>query len=283
MARPVIEPVTDANLAEFAEFLNRHLFQARSPAQWEEALKVDFGLERPNYGFLMRDAGAIVGGIGAIYAAREIGGRQLRFCNITSWCVLDDYRKQSMRLAMAVTGQPGYCFTDFSPTALVGGVLRFLKFRPLDERQTVILNLPLPAPGTRLLHRAADIEAALSGLALRIYRDHARFPWLEHVVLGTGGGAWCHVIYKRREFKGLPSAHVLHVSDRPLFARALRRFCSHLLARGMVSTHVENRDLARGVWASRVRSGFNAKLFLDESLEPDQIDYLYSETMSMDL
>lgn len=283
MARPTIEPVTDANLPEFANFLNRHLYSGRSPSEWEAALKVDFGLERSNHGFIMRDGGAIVGGIGAIYAAREIAGRTLRFCNITSWCVLDDYRKQSMRLAMAVIGQPGYCFTDFSPTSVVGGVLRFLKFKPIDERQTVILNLPLPSPGSRLLHRAEEIDAALTGLALQIYRDHVRFPWLEHVLLRAGDGDWCHVIYKRRRFKGMSSAHVLHVSDREMFARALRCFCTHLLGRGIVSTHVETRDLRRSVWPSRIRSGFNAKLYLDETLEPDQVDYLYSETMSMDL
>lgn len=285
MGRPAIEPLTDANLPEFAVFLNRHLFAGRSPTQWEEALKVGFSVERPNYGFVMRDGGAIVGGIGAIYATREISGRNLKFCNITSWCVLDEYRKQSMRLAMAVVSQPGYCFTDFSPTAVVGGVLRFLNFKPIDEdeRQTVILNLPLPGPGVRLLHRRQDIGAALSGTALQIYEDHARFPWLRHALVGGHNGPWCHVIYKRRSFKGLPSADILHLSDRAMFAHGLRRFCTHVLAQGMVCTLVETRILSRSVWPSLIRSGFNAKLFLGEGLKADQVDYLYSETMSMDL
>lgn len=283
MARPVIEPLTDSNLPEFAAFLNRHLSAERSPAEWAAALKIDFGVERPNFGFVMRDGATIVGGIGAIYSARDIGGRQVRFCNITSWCVLDDYRKQSMRLAMAVTGQPGYCFTDFSPTPVVGGVLRFLKFKPIDERQTVILNLPSPAGGARLLAVPAEIRAALDGGALKIYEDHARFPWLRHVLVGSREGAWCHVIYKRRSFKGLPSAQILHVSDRHIFAHGLRRLCNHLLALGMVTTHVETRSLSRPIRLSGIRTGFNAKLFLADDLEPGEIDYLYSESMSMDL
>ena len=50
-----------------------------------------------------------------------------RFCNITSWCVLQPYRSHSLRLAMALVSQPGYHFTDLSPTQLVAGTLRFLK------------------------------------------------------------------------------------------------------------------------------------------------------------
>ena len=77
-----------------------------------------------NHGFAIRNtAGRMVGGIGAIYAERIIRGRPERFCNITSWCVLDEYRSHSMRLAMALVSQPGYHFTDLSPTTIVAGSL----------------------------------------------------------------------------------------------------------------------------------------------------------------
>jgi hypothetical protein len=282
MALPKIEAVDGNALPEFADFLHANLNGERSPAQWEQALRVDWGGERPNFGFIMREQDRIVGGIGAIYASRPVRGRIERFCNITSWCVLESHRKQSMRLAMAVVAQPGYHFTDFSPTATVGGVLRFLKFRPLDERQTVILNLPAPLARGMVVSQPAAIERHLGGGQLTIYRDHAGFPWLRHLLLGDGAH-WCHVIYKRRSFKGLPSAHVLYASDRYLLARYVRALCSHLLANGMLSTHVENRQIGRAGWPSRVRSGFNAKLFLSDTLGAEDIDYLYSETMAMNL
>ncbi len=282
MAQPNIEPVDAATLPEFARFLHLHLNGQMSPANWEESLRASWGGSRPNYGFVLRDAGSIVGGIGAIYATRLVHGHEERFCNITSWCVLDPFRKQSLRLVMAVVAQPGYHFTDFSPTATVGGVLRFLKFRPIDERQTVILNLPAPRARGLLICRPEAIEAALAGPALQAYRDHARFPWLRHVLVGDGT-RWCHVIYKRRTFKGLPSAHVLYVGDADVLARYLRLLCSHVLMRGMVSTHIETRSLRCDAWPSRIRCGFNAKLFLSPSFGEADIDYLYSESVAMDL
>jgi len=283
MARPLIEPVSAETLGEFAAFLHEHLNPDLSVQGWVKALSHHWGGEpRPNHGFVLRDEGRIVGGIGALYASRSIQGRQHKTCNITSWCVLDDYRKQSMRLAMALTDQPGWDYTDFSPTEVVGGVLRFLKFTPLDERQTVLLPLPWVLAEGQSFSRPQDIESRLTGEALQQYRDHQDFPWLSHLIVGSGTD-WCHVIYKRMEFKGLPAARVWHVSRPELLEQHWRRLANALLWRGFASIHLETRRAPAGMWPVRVRSGFNAKVYRSSTLLPGEIDYLYSESMAMDL
>lgn len=282
MARPLIEPVTDATLPEFAQFLHQHLQSSRSAEEWAQGLRTNWSAEQPNYGFVVRNEGQIVGGIGAYYADRVIGGKAERFCNITSWCVLDAFRQQSMRLAMSVVSQPGWHFTDFSPTKVVGATLKFFKFKELDEQVAVILNRPALSLGVQLISQSADIEASLNGEALRIYRDHSRFPWLQHVLLKKGPQI-CHVIYKRRSFKRLPSAEVLYLSDPQLFSEKFSALGGHLLLRGMVSTHVERRFLDDIPGLHKLRSGFNPKVYLSPSLIDAQIDYLYSETMALDL
>lgn len=283
MARPTIEAVTDATLLEFGQFLHTHLQSGRSPEAWVSGLQNQWTAQPPNYGFVLRDGALIVGAIGAYYADRLVQGRTERFCNITSWCVMDAYRQQSMRLAMAVIGQPGYHFTDFSPTKVVGGALKFFKFKELDARVAVILNLPgVSQRGAQVLHHLADIRAVLEGDALKNVDAHAAFPWLQQVLVGTPGH-WCHVIYKRRTFKGLPAATVLHLSDGDLFYQYFGRLSRHLLRRGMVSTHVECRALRRVPQPFAVRTGFNPKLYLSPTLTDTDIDYLYSETMALDL
>lgn len=285
MARPSIEPVTADNLAEFAEFLHRHLNAAMSPAEWQQRLCPAWaGGQGDNHGFLLRDNGAVVGGIGAIYAQREIGGQSERVCNITSWCVLDSHRQQSMRLAMTVVNQPGGLhFTDFSPTKVVGGTLRFFKFQPLDERQRLLLNLPWP--GLRrgqVLAGSAEMRAALQGAERQALDDHLGFPWLRHLVIGDDAG-WCHLIYKPRRYKRLPCAELLHVGNPAVLARHWHRLRNALAARGFVFTQVEHRWAPDAPRLSVLRSGFNEKLYLSPHLQAAQIDYLYSETMAMDL
>jgi hypothetical protein len=281
MAQPSIEPITSKALPEFCAFLARNMPVKRSAADWERGLRHQWLADHPNFGFMLRTAaGEVVGGIGAFYAGRTVHGKPEKFCNITSWCVLDAYRQQSMKLAMTVIRQPGFSFTDFSPTKVVAGTLKFFKFAELDDSEAVVLNVP--CFGRSALSAPADIEQALQGDALEAYRDHSRFPWLHHVVIGQPGD-WRHVIYKRSSFKRLPAAIVVHVGGRPALARHFRQLSTFLFSRGMASTLVECRMLDSVPWPARVRSGFIRKVFLSTTVEAADIDYLYSERVAIDL
>lgn len=283
MARPEIEPVTRANLAEFAAFLHEHLDSARSVDDWIRGLVPAWSADAPNHGFLMRDGGAIVGGIGAIYAMRTIDGRDEGFCNITSWCVLDSHRQHSMRLAMSVVSQRGWHFTDFSPTATVAASLQFLKFKPLDDRLVLALNLPWLSFGETSVRTHADtpIHELDDGVA-RDFLAHRDFPWLHHLFVG-GSGRWCHVIYRRDRVRGLPAARVIHASDRELLRRGWRTLAAHLLRDGCVVTLVEWRLLGAAPAPCRVSSGYVPRVFLSETIPADRIDYLYSEQVALEL
>ena len=282
-ARPTIEPIEDDTLDEFAAFLHEHLNRARTPAVWAADFRRHRRPEAPNYGFALRDQGVLVGGIGALYADRPLNGRLERFCNITSWCVLNTHRQHSTRLAMAVLDQGERTYTDFSPTQVVGSTLRFLKFTELDDRRAVMLNLPAWQPGVQLHTEDAQIRARLQGEALQAYEDHRELPWLSHLVVGTADG-WCHVVCRRSQVRGVPAALVLHLSDRAVFARCLRSVMAHLLRRGFVFTMVECRFLDREpAWPHHIQSGFNRKLVRTQSLDPARVDYLYSESLAFDL
>ncbi|MDP3537328.1 MAG: hypothetical protein Q8S26_01345 [Azonexus sp.] len=282
MAKPIIEPITDQTLPEFAAFLEANMPVKRTANDWISGLQTNWCDTRPNFGFIMRDDGKIVGGIGAYYADRTIRGQKESFCNITSWCVLDSYRKYSMQLAMSVVAQPGYHFTDFSPTKVVAGTLQFFKFKSLEEGVAVIPNLPLFPICGQVLTESHEIERNLSGAMLRVWQDHSSFPWLQHVIVGKPAD-WCHIIYKRSKFKGLPCSQIIYVSDGDAFGRYLPRLKWHLFWRGMMTTHVERRVLAEVPKLAFVRTGFNPKQFLSQTLGPSDIDYLYSETVALDL
>ena len=198
MALPTLLPIEDEDLPEFCRFLTQNLSRERTADAWEQAFRQPWCRDKPNNGFMVRSEGAVVGGIGAIYADRSIRGKECRICNITSWCVLDSFRTQSMRLAMAVTAQPGLHFSDLTPTEVVSKTLQFLKFKPMDERQAVFLNRPA-APswlgGARVVTDPAEIEASLSPPDARVWRDHRHLSWLRHLAVGRDA-AWCHVVWK---------------------------------------------------------------------------------------
>ena len=285
MSPPALLPIRDEDLLEFCGFLTANLSGSRTPAAWAQAFRHDWGVPHVNHGFMLRDEGKVVGGIGAIYAERVIRGTTERFCNITSWCVLESYRAQSMRLAMAVVGQPGFHFTDLTPTEVVSKTLQFLKFKPMNERQAVWPNLPGPFAalmGMQATDDPAQIERLLSAADAKVFRDHRQFPSLRHIAIGSAG-AYCHVVWKPTALKGVRGARVLAFSDGELFLKYRFAAGAHLLARGCLFTQVESRLLPRIPRGCHELAGFRNKVFRSESLTEADISNLYSEIVALDL
>ena len=286
MSKPSVEPIKDEELLDFCRFLNKNLSQERSAEDWAEAFRQDWGVEKPNNGFLIRVDGQIVGGIGAIYAQRLINGKPEKFCNITSWCVLDQYRSQSMRLAIAVTSQPGFHFTDLTPTEVVSKTLQFLKFKPMNERQAVFPNFPWPfslLAGVHVITDPDEIEQVLSSEERKAYMDHGHLSWLNHLAVGRPG-AFCHVVYKRTQLKGVPGAFVLATSDPRRFLRHRFALGSHLLLRhGLFFTRIESRLLPKVPRPGIELSGYRNKVFRSDTLSEADISNLYTEIVALDL
>lgn len=78
-------------------------------------------------------------------------------------------------------------------------------------------------------------------------------------------------------------ANIVYVSDGSVFAKYLTRLSWHFFWQGIMTTHIERRMLGCLPKLARLRTGFNHKQFLSHTLEASDIDYLYSETVAMDL
>jgi len=286
MILPTLEPIRDEDLPEFCRFLRENLSRERSAEEWAKAFAQDWCPSKPNNGFLIRHQGRIVGGIGAIYAERPVRGRLERFCNITSWCVLDAFRAQSVRLAMAVAAQPGFHFTDLTPTEVVSKTLQFLKFKPMNERHAIWPNLPWPLVrlgGIRVLSDPAQIGLLLGPDDAKAYRDHRPLPWLRHLAVGVAD-AWCYVVWKRTRLKGITGAVIIALSDAELFLRYRMALGSYLLVHhGLLYTRVESRLLPRLPALSIELLGYRSKVFRSDTLTAADMSNLYSELVALDL
>jgi len=286
MALPSLEPIRDEDLLEFCQFLTEHLSAERTPQAWAEAFRQNWYPNKPNNGFLIRKDGCIVGGIGAIYAERMVRGKLERFCNITSWCVLDAFRTQSGRLAMAVVSQPGFHFTDLTPTEVVSKTLQFLKFKPMNERHVVWPNVPWPfgwLRGIRVIAALERIDDVLAAEDAKVFRDHRHLPWLRHLAVGRPG-AWCYVVWRRTRLKDVPGAMILAFSNPELFLRYRLAAASHLLLQhALPYMRVEERLLPWVPKASIRLSGYRNKVFKSETLAEADISNLYSELVALDL
>jgi hypothetical protein len=272
-----LTPITDQDVAAVADFLHANLNE-RVP--WAQSCStVPWTGEAPNHGFMLREEQRVVGTLLALYSERLVAGRVERFCNMGSWCVLPGYRPRSISLLKALLAQEGYHFTVLSPDAGTQQILPGFRFRCLDTSAALVPNLPWPTlPGrTRISADPDVIERALAGTELELYRDHARALAARHLVLFRDQDT-CYVMYREFRYKGVPAlAIILHVSNPDLFHRALIPLTRHLLVRHrLVATLAELRLIERKPPLSFKLNGW-PKMYRSASLEPGQIDYLYSE------
>jgi hypothetical protein len=272
-----LAPITDADVCAVAEFLHAN-HNDRVP--WTQSCSVvPWRVDAPNHGFMLRDGQRVVGTLLALYSERLLAGRVERFCNLGSWCVLPDYRNRSSSLVNAVLAQEGYHFTVLSPAKRPQEILPWFRFRFLDTSAALVPNMPWPTlPGrTRITADPDVIERTLAGTELALYRDHAQALAAHHLVLIRGQDS-CYVMYREVRYKGAPVfAIILHVSNPDLFHRALIPLTRHLLVRhGLVATLAELRMIEHKPHLSFKLNSW-PKAYRSASLEPGQIDYLYSE------
>jgi hypothetical protein len=271
-----LTPITDADITEVADFLRANMNDPRDT--WARACVVPWKVDAPNHGFMLRDGRRVVGVQLAFYSERLVTGRAERFCNLGAWCVLPEFRFHSLQLIMAVLAQDGHHFTSFTPIDRTRAILARLEFRPLDTSAALIPNLPWPTlPGrTRISDEPDVIERTLAGPELGLYRDHAQALAARHHVLIRGRES-CYVMYREARSRGMLYAVLLHVSNPDLFHHALFPLTCHLLLRHrLVATLGELRTIGH---RPRLSVKLNAwpKMYRSASLEPGQIDDLYSE------
>ena len=275
-----LQPILRSDFPAVGLFLHENL-NARIPAQrWVSMMSPSWQIDGPNHGFMLRDGEQIVGVQLAFYSVREAQSVSARFCNVAAFCVLPDYRVHSLRLLRAVLTQPGYCFTDLSPSGNVQPLNLRLGFRKLDTTTALVPNAAsLLATGKmRLVTDHNAIAGRLAGVDLRVFRDHRSAAAAEHLML-VDGDRYCYVIFRRDRRKNLPLfATLLHVSDPALFRKGRAQVFRHLLVRcGVLFTLMELRLVGDRPRLSRLLPGHRPKMFRSAELGPDAVDYLYSE------
>lgn len=273
----LVSPVTTDDLQEVGEFLHDQL-NARVPAaSWANSVQVPWPVAQPNYGFKLTDENSnIVGVLLAFYSERTIGGRVEKFCNLGAWCVLPAYRLGSVRMLRTALAQPGFTFTDLSPSGAVVPLNERLGFDRLPTTVQLVPCLPLPALRTEAVDDPDEIDRLLTGDDLRIYRDHRRASAAHHVVLRRAGHQ-CYVIYRRDRRRNVPAfVSVLYVSDAAEFRKSLIAFGAYVVRRRQAAALLlEERTVGRVFFARRLQG--RPKMFKSATIRAEHVDNLYSE------
>jgi hypothetical protein len=109
-----VRPAHEGDIDSIILLLHNRLDSRLPPKTWRRLFEYPRAKSQPNLGFVLESGNQTVGFLGAIYSERFVGGHVERFCNLSSWCVLPEFRSDSIMLLTAVLSQRGNTFTDLT-------------------------------------------------------------------------------------------------------------------------------------------------------------------------
>src|SRR2546428_71046 len=118
-----------------------------SKADWRWLLFEYPWAASPPRGWALYADGKAVGFIGAVFSARPLLGRVEKFCNPSSWIVLDEYRYASALLLKPILALKDHTVLSLSLSPAAYKVSLALGLRPLESEQLVLPPMPRPALG----------------------------------------------------------------------------------------------------------------------------------------
>ena len=254
-----------------------------NPADWKKIFThVWSGADDP-IGYILEDEEKTVGFLGTIFSKRKINNQMHRFCNLTSWIVLPEYRNESLSLLFPLLGKKELTITNFTASNRVSDVLLKLGFKDLEQAFRIILPLPAPGKRIKLEMDLKKIRSQLDPENQKILDDHSDLH-CTHVLMSDSISS-CYLVLNPAVKKHQSVFYINYLSDLETFLDHYQAFsfeiCRKMNQKGiMVGDHtLKGRSLPLTLGVRRKHS----LLFRSNSVSPFDIDTLYSEIQLLGL
>jgi hypothetical protein len=260
----------------FAKFKNPRL----SRDDWRQLFVDHWQSNEGYFGYVLEDEERIVGFLGLIFSRRTLNGKELKFCNITSWVVDEKFRNQSLSLFLPVLKLKDYVLTIHTVSKETYAVARKLGFQNLESHLRIVLPLPRVSAWFTFCEvkiNGKHLSETLKGEDLQAYNDHLSFRCF-HVRILTHLGE-CYLIGTRVYRKKLSFFQIHHISNSNIFEKFAGRITMVICLRiKTVAIVVDERFLqGNAVMLSKIWPLPYPRVYKSDSLMQNDIDLLYSE------
>jgi hypothetical protein len=199
--------IADNDIEQVVDCLERG-FPERSRAYWTDGISRMSQRETigdfPRYGYCLRTSERIVGVVLLIYSRRGAQGGAIQ-CNLSSWCVDEEYRTHALALHMMAVKRKETTYLNISPAAHTRATMEALGFRRFSHGQMFFAPaLSRAERDIRVCAFAADAPEAM------LLSQHERQVLTEHAAWGCralicvkDGFAYPFVFQHRKIVRGL--------------------------------------------------------------------------------
>lgn len=278
----VVRPAEAGDAAAVADLLHARMNARIPPERWRRLLDYPWRPAEGGRGWLVEDGGRVVGYMGTILSDRELAdGRIERFCDLSSWYLLADYRGDGTGDALLRAGMadPGVHYATMTARRATGRKIRGLGFSVLDETQSLFSRSGRAGVAARF--GEAPIADRLDPRSRRIAAAHAGLN-LHHGLFEAEGRA-CHLVWQRKlKGEGVAFHDVLFASDTAFLSRHAQGIADALLKAEPAVLAIDSRFMRAGDDPGLVRSLPLARWYRSPARGPIDFDHLYSEVLLLD-
>jgi GNAT superfamily N-acetyltransferase len=278
----VVRPAGDADIEPVAALLHERMNPRIPLARWRLLLDYPWRPASVERGWLVEDRGRVVGFMGTIYSDRPVVGRMRRFCDLSSWYLLADYRGDGTGDALLRAGmaQPDVTYATMTARRATGRKIRALGFAVLDATRS--LFPPRQGRDRATLDCLGDpaaIREHLTRSQQSVFDAHRGFD-VHHALVGDPG-LW--LVYQRK-LKGDSVAYheILHASDPARLSAEAQAIADTLVTGENGVLAVDSRWMAAGDDQGRREAIALPRWFRSPDVEPAAVDHMFSEVILLD-
>ena len=299
MIAPIVRPAGEADIGAVVALLHERMNARIAPERWRLILDYPWRPADVERGWLVEDRGRIVGFMGTIYSDRVVGGQIRRFCDLSSWYLMRDYRGDGIGdvLLRAGMARPDVTYQTMTARRATGRKIRALGFCVLDATRRVVR--PQGREALAALRDPAAIREALDPDQRHCFDLHrgfgleqAFFPTLGHDLgqnrgkglgkdLGPGHGLW--LVWQRKlKGEGIAYHEVLHASHPDALSRHAQRVANTIVTGDTGLLAVDSRWMTAGTPAGDEEAIPLARWYRSPNVGARAVDHLFSEVILLD-
>ena len=282
-----VRPAVDGDIDQVSALLHDKM-NRRIPAEtWRMLLDYPWRPEGAERGWLVEDGGRIVGFMGTIYSDRPTALGLRRFCDLSSWYLMADYRGTGVGDELLRSGMAKADVTYQTMTArrATGRKIRALGFSILDDTRSLF------RPGDsshdhdgdlRLIRDPAEIRERLGPQERQMLDDHHDLD-IHHAVVETGDGSGSWLVWQRK-LKGDAVAYheVLHASDTDFLSAKAPAIAGLVTVGDKAVLAIDTRMMNAGDDPGEVETIPLPRWYRSPDVRPRDIGHLYSEVLLLD-
>jgi len=285
----VIRAAGPDDVAGICTLLHTKMNAKFSIERWGRLMSYPWMDDKPDYGVVVESDGQILGYTGLIYSERMIGDeqrgfRQERFASMSSWYLDKSLRGRGLGKGMllATMEDASQTYTIFTNSSKPIGIVKALGYQVLDDRRyhwhksgDASSGIVVTQDVDRIFTQATDIQKQI----LTDMRDMPVTP----VQVGFNGRHALMFFSIKSKGEDVLWFDLLYTSDAALFTASAPLLANSLLPDAPSVLAADSRLIETPPEGTVCEHLPVERHYLSKTVEPRDIDFLYSELQLLDL